>query len=86
MADAIYLVCVVDKELFKSGQQTGGNFVDSAYDSSVAHSLEEAKTELEKLNAALIEEGQNNFSTAAIFELHSYYENRPFFVQVKQED
>ncbi len=39
---------------------------------------------LGKIYAGIQEEGESADHVACIFELHSYYENRPFLVEVKR--
>lgn len=79
---AIYLVCAIEV----------GSLEKDSYDvvassntatSYIEHTLEGAKKKCEKVQEYLKTEDLLTEYTACIFELHSYFENRPFFVQVK---
>ena len=80
---AIYLICVI----INAGLKTNDYDVipdDLVNETFIEHSLDAAKKHLEDLNAGIQEEGESGNQVACIFELHSYYENRPFFVEVKR--
>lgn len=79
---AIYLVCAIEV----------GSLEKDSYDvvassntatSYIEHTLEGAKKKCEKVQEYLKTEDLLTEYTACIFELHSYFENRPFFVEVR---
>lgn len=80
---AIYLICVIINHGLKAKDfdVIPDDLVNETF---IEHSLDAAKKHLEELNAAIQEEGKSCDQVACIFELHSYYENRPFFVEVKR--
>ena len=80
---AIYLICVIINHGLKAKDfdVIPDDLVNETF---IEHSLDAAKKHLEELNAAIQEEGKSCDQVACIFELHSYYENRPFFVEVQR--
>ena len=79
---AIYLICVI----IDAGLRTNDYDVipdDLVNETFIEHNLDAAKKKLDSLNAGIQEEGKSVDQVACIFELHSYYENRPFLVEVK---
>ena len=80
---AIYLICVI----IDAGLRTNDYDVipdDLISETFIKHNLDAAKKKLDSLNAGIQEEGKSCAQVACIFELHSYYENRPFLVEVKR--
>lgn len=80
---AIYLICVI----INAGLKAKDFDVipdDLVNETFIEHSLDAAKKKLDSLNAGIQEEGKSVDLVACIFELHSYYENRPSFVEVKR--
>lgn len=80
---AIYMICVI----INVGLKTNDYDVipdDLVNETFIEHTLDAAKNRLSSLNAGIEEGGQSCDQVACIFELHSYYENRPFFVEVKR--
>lgn len=79
---AIYMICVI----INTGLKTNDYDVipdDLVNETFIEHTLDAAKKKLDSLSAGIQEEGKSVDLVACIFELHSYYENRPVFVEVK---
>lgn len=79
---AIYLVCAIE---VGSLEKASFDVVASSNTATsyIEHTLEGAKKKCEKVQEYLKTEALLTEYTACIFELHSYFENRPFFVEVK---
>lgn len=80
---AIYMICVI----INTGLKTNDFAVipdDLVNETFIEHTLDAAKKKLDSLNAGIQEEGESGNQVACIFELHSYYEYRPFFVEVRR--
>lgn len=76
---SIYLVLAIEKDSLES---TNYDVIpdDLVNETFIEHTLDAAKKKLEELQKEVDDEAY----VACIFELHSYYENRPFFVEVKR--
>lgn len=78
----IYLVCAVDIDV--KTDHTIADPVMSYYSNEIVHSLDKAKDLATKLQTDIDKTGDVKDCMAAIFVLHSYYEDKPFFVKVGQ--